>query len=176
MYALVKNNKVEKLFTGTVQFEDKDGIGYAPSYLGTWTAEERKEKGIYDVIYGTHSNQEYYIVEEQAPVFADDEVTVSFVSTPRDLEDGPADPVTGVKVDGLKSKWIKTFDNQTKTLLAGTDWMVVRLIERQVAIPQETADKRAAILAEFHRLETEIKAVTTVDQLATVVASAAFPN
>ena len=52
--------------------------------------------------------------------------------------------------------------------------MVVRKIERNIDIPEETANQRAAIVAEYDRLETAINAATTVQQLITAVDSASF--
>jgi len=59
-------------------------------------------------------------------------------------------------------------------MLAGTDWMLVRKIERNVDIPSATATERAAIVAEANRLETAITAATTVEQLISAVNSANF--
>jgi hypothetical protein len=59
-------------------------------------------------------------------------------------------------------------------MLASTDWMVVRKLERNIDIPAEVATKRAAVVAEADRLETAISAVTTVEELINVVESANF--
>jgi hypothetical protein len=48
------------------------------------------------------------------------------------------------------------------TLLAQTDWYVTRKVERNVDIPTDVSSKRVAIVAESERLETAIKACTTV--------------
>ena len=174
MYALVKNNEVVKLFTGTTQFEDKDGVGYAPSYLQQWNATEKKDRGIYEVVYGSSSDGRFYNIVENAPTFADDQVTVTFTSTAKDLEDGETDEVTGRAVLGLKTQYINQYKQTANSMLASTDWMVVRKIERNINIPSEVATKRAALVAEADRLETAISAVTTVEGLITVVQSANF--
>jgi hypothetical protein len=174
MYALVKNNEVVKLFTGTTQFEDKDGVGYAPSYLQQWTATEKKDRGIYEVVYGSSSDGRFYNIVENAPTFADDQVTVTFTSTAKDLEDGETDEVTGRAVLGLKTQYINQYKQTANSMLASTDWMVVRKLERDINIPSEVATKRAALVAEADRLETAISAVTTVEQLITVIQSADF--
>jgi len=56
-------------------------------------------------------------------------------------------------------------------MLAGTDWMVIRKAERDVAIPAATVAARAAIVAEANRLETAITACTTVEKLIAVVSA-----
>jgi hypothetical protein len=173
MYALVKDNEVVKLFTGTTQFEDKDGIGYAPSYLQQWTSNEKKDRGIYEVVYGSSSDGRFYNIVENAPTFADDQVKVTFTSTSKDLEDGEFDEVTG-RSAGLKTQYINQYKQTANSMLASTDWMVVRKLERDIDIPAEVATQRAAVVAEADRLETAISAVTTVEELITVIQSANF--
>ena len=94
--------------------------------------------------------------------------------TAKDLEDGEADEATGRAAPGLKTQYINQYKQTANSMLASTDWMVVRKIERNIDIPAETATKRAAIVAEADRLETAIAAVTTVEQLIAVVESANF--
>ena len=72
---------------------------------------------------------------------------------------------------GLKSTWIAQVKDTAGSMLAGTDWMVIRKAERDVAIPAEVAAKRAAIIAEATRLETAINACTDVEALIEVVSS-----
>lgn len=183
MYALVKSttNPVTgdldnsiTLFTGTTQFEDAEGIGYTPSYLRQWSSAEKQQRGIYEVVYGTPKDGRFYNVVENAPTFENDIVTVTFTSTPKELEDGEVDEVTGRATAGLKTQYTQQFKQTANSMLAGTDWMVVRKIERDIAVPSETADARAAIVTEAARLETAISAVTTVEQLIEVIGSADF--
>jgi len=80
------------------------------------------------------------------------------------------DPDNPVMVDtderlvtkGLKSTMITQVKYTAGTLLAQTDWYVTRKVERNVDIPADVAAKRLAIVAESDRLETAIKACTTV--------------
>ena len=80
------------------------------------------------------------------------------------------DPDNPVMVDtderlvtkGLKSNMIAQVKHTAGTLLAQTDWYVTRKVERNVDIPTDVASKRVAIVAESERLETSIKACTTV--------------
>lgn len=175
MYALVKDNQVVKLFTGTTQFEDKDGIGYAPSYLQQWTSSEKQTRGIYEVVYGSSNDSRFYNIVENSPVFEDNIVTVTYTSTAKELNDSEGLNEDGSpEQTGLKTHWIKQFKATANSLLATTDWMVVRKIEREVNIPADVVTKRAAIVAEADRLETAISAVTTVEQLITAIESANF--
>jgi hypothetical protein len=70
---------------------------------------------------------------------------------------------------GLKSQWIAQVKTTAGTLLAQSDWMVIRKVERDVAIPTAVATYRAAVVAASAAHEAAISAVTTVDQLAALV-------
>ena len=72
---------------------------------------------------------------------------------------------------GLKSQWIAQVKATAGSMLASTDWMVIRKAERDVPIDADVAAKRAAILAEANRLENAIAACTSVDSLITVVSN-----
>jgi hypothetical protein len=72
---------------------------------------------------------------------------------------------------GLKSNWIAQVKHTAGTMLAGTDWMVIRKAERNVAIPADVVASRAAIVAEANRLETAITACADVAALIEVVSS-----
>ena len=90
-----------------------------------------------------------------------------------------SDPANPAMVDsderlvakGLKSNWIAQVKNTAGGLLAGSDWMVIRKAERDVAIPADVVAARAAIVAEANRLETAIAACADVSALIEVVSS-----
>lgn len=70
---------------------------------------------------------------------------------------------------GLKSQWVAQVKHTAGTMLAGSDWMVIRKAERDVAIPADVVAKRAAIVAEADRLEAAINLCENVEQLIAVV-------
>ena len=72
---------------------------------------------------------------------------------------------------GLKSQWIAQVKATAGSMLATTDWMVIRKAERDVAIPVDVVAKRAAIIAEADRLETAITTCTTVENLIEVTSN-----
>jgi len=72
---------------------------------------------------------------------------------------------------GLKSQWTAQVKQTAGSMLAQTDWMVVRKAERNVDIPATVVAKRAAIVAECDRLETAIAACTTVEALIAVLST-----
>jgi len=75
---------------------------------------------------------------------------------------------------GLKSNLITQIKYTAGTILAPTDWMVVRKAERNIAIPASTAEYRASVVAKVDELEAAISAVTTVEQL--IALDLSFPE
>ncbi len=69
---------------------------------------------------------------------------------------------------GLKSQFIAQVKNTAGSILAQTDWMVTRKVERDVAIPTAVVAYRASVVAKADELESAINAVTTVEQLASL--------
>lgn len=83
--------------------------------------------------------------------------------------DNPKDLVT------LKTLWTETVKQTANSLLSQTDWMVIRKVERDVAIPEATVTYRAAVLAECTRLVTAIAGAADVPALVTVVTAQTWP-
>ena len=77
---------------------------------------------------------------------------------------------------GLKSQWIAQIKTTAGSLLSGTDWMVIRKAERDVAIPAEVQTYRAAVVTECDRLETAIAGASTVEALIAVVNAQDWPK
>jgi len=136
------------------------------------------------------------IIWEDDPVRADDRFYWDGdINNPKALEDkeevdedgnplyvkvlDKTDPDNPVMVDsderlvtkGLKSNMIAQVKHTAGTLLAQTDWYVTRKVERNVDIPTDVSSKRAAVIAESERLETAIKACTTVMLLIEIINS-----
>ena len=75
---------------------------------------------------------------------------------------------------GLKSNFIAQVKTIAGSILAQTDWMVIRKAERNVDIPSSVATYRASVVAKATELETAISAVTTVEQL--IALDLSFPS
>ena len=164
-------------------------IQYPANWLQLSTLAEKEAIGITEVADGTRPNDEYYWVT--------DNNDGTYSSTPKLLNDRQEfdndgnplyvqvlDPITREMVDssellftkGLKSNWTTQFKTTANTLLAKTDWMVVRKFEREIDIPTDTATYRAAVITETNRLETAIAATTTVEELIAVVTAPNWPQ
>ena len=77
---------------------------------------------------------------------------------------------------GLKHSWTGQVKNTAGSMLAQTDWMVIRKAERDVAIPSATVTQRAAIVTECSRLETAIAGAADMDAFITVVQDQRWPE
>ena len=75
---------------------------------------------------------------------------------------------------GMKHQWIAQFKQAANSMLAQTDWMVIRKAERDIAIPADVVAKRAAVVAECARLEAAISAASDVPALIAVIGSASW--
>ena len=75
---------------------------------------------------------------------------------------------------GLKSNFIAQIKTTAGSILAQTDWMVIRKAERNVDIPASVATYRASVVAKATELETAIESVTTVEQL--IALDLSFPT
>lgn len=117
-----------------------NGVNYPQNWLRLATPQERAAIGI---------------TEAPEPAWYDDRFYWG-VDNPKDL-------------DGLKTQWTDQVRDTASKLLAATDWMVIRKLERNIDIPAETVTYRAAVLAECDRLVTAIAAAANVEALITVV-------
>ena len=99
---------------------------------------------------------------------------------PKRLEDEPAVDENGDAIldadgnqvinQGLKTVWVAKQKKIAGTLLAGTDWYVVRKAEDSTAeIPAAVATYRAAVRTTSGTREGEINACTTTDELAALL-------
>lgn len=75
---------------------------------------------------------------------------------------------------GLKSNHIAQVKQTANSILAQTDWMVIRKAERNIDIPADTVAYRAAVVAKATELETAISAVTSVEEL--IALNLSFPT
>ena len=68
-------------------------------------------------------------------------------------------------VDTLKEGMIAKVKAQVGARLSQTDWMVVRATEGGTAVPSDVTTYRTAIRSEGNTKETEINALTTIDDI-----------
>jgi hypothetical protein len=188
MYALVtQNNEITQVGELQTLFPNE----YQP------TALYAQQHGAKEIIDGNREDERFYWVTFGSYSVGDTYVTRNYVNTAKALEDRAevkedntplyvqvydptADNGQGAMVDtteqvitkGLKSQYIAQFKATANSRLVPTDWMVIRKAERNVAIPTEVADNRAAILAECDRLIAAVTAASDMPAFITAVQSA----
>ena len=77
---------------------------------------------------------------------------------------------------GLKHSWTAQVKHTAGSMLAQTDWMVIRKTERDVAIPSAIVTQRAAIVTECIRLETAITNAANMAAFIAVVQDQRWPE
>jgi hypothetical protein len=171
-------------------FTTGDGIQRPSNWLKLATPEDLAEAGIVEIQDQVRPDDRFYWVSQDADGL--------YIATPKLLDDREesdadgnpmfvkvldnTDPENPVMVDsdkrlvtkGLKSNFIAQVKQTAGSILAQTDWMVIRKAERDVAIPTATATYRASVVAKATELEASITAVTTVEELASLDLS--FPQ
>lgn len=141
--------------------EDKDALGI------TWEADPVR-----------HDDRYYWNGELDNPKALEDVDAVDEDGNPvweQELDN--SDPENPVMVDtdvqvvthGLKHTMINQVKHTAGTMLAQTDWYVVRKAEREVAIPEDVVAERAHVVAESERLEVAIAACADVEALIEVM-------
>ena len=130
-----------------------EGVQYPANWLRLASIEEKNAIGIVEVSNPPSYDQRFY----WGP------------GLPKELEDITDED--GSTQTGLKSLWIANTKTSAGTLLAPTDWYVVRNSETEVEVPAEVLARRAEIRAFCDEYETAIEATTTTDELAAYITS-----
>ena len=179
MFAVVQNGEIRQIIQPDMAFT----IGekqYSARFIRNATEVERKAVGVYEIIYGEQKDQRFYWVG--GPNYRVNEVNqtveATFTAIAKELEDKtetPAGATEPITTTGLKTQFIAQAKQTAGSMLAQTDWMVIRKAERNVDIPAATAAKRAAIVAECDRLEADITAAANVEALIAVLGAQNWP-
>jgi hypothetical protein len=166
----------EKPLPEGVSFYDANGTQYPSGWLNQSTEEQKLAIGITWVADPVRADDRFYwdgdinnpkaledrleVKEDGSPLYKQvyDKATKSMVDTTEQ-----------VVTKGLKSQFVAQIKDTAGKLLAQTDWYIIRKAERNVDIPAEIALKRTQIVTEANRLETDIKASTTVEALIEVL-------
>jgi len=137
-------------------FTTDDGIQYPKNWLRLSTPEQRAAIGITEQSDPPSWDQRYYWGYDQEGNLI-----------PKQLEDEVVTPEEGEPYTqtGLKTLHISQTKETANTLLAPTDWYVVRKFERDIDVPVGIASYRAAVIDVSEQRETLISNVTTVDEL-----------
>jgi hypothetical protein len=77
---------------------------------------------------------------------------------------------------GLKTNCLNEIKTKTNDVLQPTDFYILRNHVEETEIPADVVTYRAAVVTESTRLQTAIPTVTTVEELISVMNSAAWPS
>ena len=172
---------------------------------GVADSDFKTANGLQDIVNAEQKDQRYYYVTQGDVTLVDGVATQGFTNTATAIEDvdavdddgnqlyvqewdadfdnGEGAPA-GKMVDtsekmitrGLKYSFKNQIKEQANSALSGTDWMVIRKAERDVAIPDATVTYRAAVITEYGRLKTAITGAADVDALAVVMGAQNWPD
>jgi hypothetical protein len=124
-----------------------NGQQYPANWLQLSSAEEKEQIGITEVADAPMVDDRFYWSADN----------------PKDL-------------DQLKSQWIAQIKDTTNKLLAATDWMIIRKVERNIDIPANIVAYRKAVIDECVRLESDIASKKKVETFIDVVTNQNFPS
>ena len=199
MYAQIKDGAIES--TGTLKqlFPNTSFPG------GIADSDFKTANGLKDIVNAEQKDRAFYWVTQGDVTLVSGVPTQGFTNTAMALEDVDAkdadgnqlyvqvlDPdfnngegrPAGKMVDtsekmitrGLKNSFKKQIKERANSELAPTDWMIIRLAERSVAIPDATVTYRAAVITEYARLKAAIAGAADVDALQAVIQAQNWPE
>ena len=167
MWAKVVDGSVEELIAHPKNIVDENGIQHPRSIFSIWTKEEKIAIGIYDVIMAPTYDDKYYISHN--PTYAvDGDNVVQSIEKAGDhrLEDEDAVDEDGNNIldsdgnqvinRGLKSNEIDTVKSQQASMLAQTDWAIIRKSDNGTEIPVNIQTYRDAVRVKAEEMEVAI--------------------
>ena len=157
------------------QFE-VNGTTYPQNWLRLTSIEEKNAIGITEVADPEPYDDRFYWGVDNPKLLndreeSDEDGNPMYVKVLGTVDGEPAmvDTTERLVTKGLKSQWIAQVKDTANKLLAQSDWMVIRKVERSVDIPEDTVTYRASVITECTRLVTAITGCTDVPSLITVV-------
>ena len=181
MYALVEDNNIKEIITNPKPLLIGD-VRYPAKIFQLWSQDELNAIGIYEVItdFTNKKDEEYYINTNEEYNYADQKVTRSWgTAKPKRINDENAvddddnnildNDGNQVIYFGLKTEKKKIVKAQASSLLAPTDWHVIKANEvTDYNVPENITTYRAEVRTKSNEMETQIDACTTVEQLKTL--------
>ena len=176
-------NKTIQLDTPFTIGEGDTLIQYPANFLRLSTEEEKSALGItWEADAVRYDDRYYWSGDINNPKALEDKEESDENGNPLyvkvlgvvDGEPAMVDSDKRLVTKGLKSNFISQVKTTAGSILAQTDWMVIRKAERDVALPTAIADYRASIVTKADELEAKIKAVKSVEDLASLDLS--FPS
>ena len=179
MFALVESGSITRYLNGNKGITLND-LQYPRAIYTLWSEAERNAIGIYTVeINETNKKDErWYINTDITYAFGSGKVTGSYGSatakahadtlyTAQNETDGLGTEGE-VKVDGLKTKLIRTVKLQAAAELLKTDWYITRNAEESTAVPSAITTHRRLVRSRQATMETSITNASNTPALETL--------
>ena len=180
MYAIVESGSITQTFNNPRKLVIND-IRYSTKIYSLWSVDEKKAIGLYEVEYdNTNKKDEHWYINTNQTLSYDssaDKVTASYgTATARaiadvNVVDDNGDPVLDDNGDQKVTKGLKTIkkeliDSQCSSVLAPSDWRVIKAKETGGTINSGWKTWRAAVRTKCNSMQTQIDDAANVDALA----------
>jgi hypothetical protein len=185
MHAIITDGSISKYINHPKSLVIGD-VRYPARIFSVWTANELAAIGIIEVTFddSKKKDEQWYINTNQTYTYDADAGTVTATYgdatakahadttwSQQDSDDGdlPDDKSVGdVKVEGLKTKLIRTLKQQVAGILSNTDWYITRNTEKSTAIPSAISTHRDAVRTKQTEMETAITNASDTPALETL--------
>ena len=181
MYAIITDGSISRYINHPKAVTIGD-VQYPARIFSAWTASELAAIGIIEITFddSNKKDEKWYINTNQTYTYDASAGTVTAtygtatakahadtLFTAQDETDGLGTE-GDVKVEGLKTKLIRTVKAQAENELNKTDWYVVRKSEEDTAIPSAITTHRRAVRSKQAAMETSITNASDTPALETL--------
>jgi hypothetical protein len=169
MYAIITDGSISKYINHPKSLVIGD-VRYPAKIFSIWTASEKAAIGIIEITFDNSNKKDetYYINTNQTYTYDADAGTVTATYgnatakahadtlwTAQDETDGLGIE-DEVKVEGLKTKFIRNVKAQAAGILQDTDWYILRKADADTDVPSAITTFRAAVRTKAAAMETLI--------------------
>ena len=175
MWGLVESGSITKIINNPKGMVIGD-IRYSRKIFELWSKSELEAKGIYEVEMDNSKkkDEQWYVNTNITYAFGSGKVTGSYgdatakahadtkwtqaqIDDPSLVGQAPdgADTNT-VRIEGLKTRLIRTVKKQAAGILQDTDWYITRKADAGTAVPSSITNHRAAVRTKAAEQETAI--------------------
>ena len=166
MFAVVESGSITSMPKGNKGITI-DNVQHPVSIFTIWTEAQRNAIGVYTVeIDNTNKKSEEYYVNTDITYAYDsssNKVTGSYgTATAKDLADKTVD---GVLIEGLKTIKKAKLDQECASILAPSDWRVVKATETSGTMDSGWKTWRASVRTKCNSMQTQVDNAADVDAL-----------
>ena len=187
MWALVESGSITKFINNPKGLVIGD-VRYSRKIFELWSKSELEAKGIYEVEMDNSKkkDEQWYVNTNITYAFGSGKVTGSYgdatakahadtkwtqaqIDDPSLVGQAPdgADTNT-VRIEGLKTRLIRTVKKQAAGILQDTDWYITRKADAGTAVPSSITNHRAAVRTKAAEMETAITNASDTPALQTL--------